>query len=32
MQTLSDRYATQIFGLGMGAVFVVILILKAVSY
>jgi hypothetical protein len=32
MQTLSDRYATQIFGLAMGAVFVVTLILNVASY
>jgi hypothetical protein len=32
MQTLSDRYATQIFGLAMGAVFGAMLILNAASY
>ena len=32
METFSDRYATQIFGLAMGAVFVTMLILNAVSY
>jgi tetrahydromethanopterin S-methyltransferase subunit F len=32
MQTSSDRYTTQIFGLAMGAVFAVMLILNAVSY
>jgi tetrahydromethanopterin S-methyltransferase subunit F len=32
METLSDRYATQIFGLAIGAVFAVMLILNAVSY
>jgi hypothetical protein len=32
MQTLSDRYATQIFGLAMAAVFAAMLILNAVSY
>ena len=32
MQTLSDRYATQIFGLAMGAVFAAMLILTAASY
>jgi hypothetical protein len=32
MQTLSERYATQIFGLAMGAVFAAMLILSAVSY
>ena len=32
MQTFSDRYATPIFGLGMFAVFVAMLILNAVSY
>ena len=32
MQALSDRHATQIFGLAMGAVFAVMLILSAASY
>jgi tetrahydromethanopterin S-methyltransferase subunit F len=32
MRTLSERYATQIFGLAMGAVFAAMLILNAVSY
>jgi tetrahydromethanopterin S-methyltransferase subunit F len=32
MQALSERYATQIFGLAMGAVFAAMLILNAVSY
>jgi tetrahydromethanopterin S-methyltransferase subunit F len=32
MQTLTERYATQIFGLAMGAVFAAMLILNAVSY
>jgi tetrahydromethanopterin S-methyltransferase subunit F len=32
MQTLSERYATQIFGLAMGVVFAAMLILNAVSY
>jgi tetrahydromethanopterin S-methyltransferase subunit F len=32
MQTFSDRHATQIFGLAMGAVFAAMLILNAVSY
>jgi tetrahydromethanopterin S-methyltransferase subunit F len=32
MQTFSDRYTTQIFGLAMGAVFAVMLILNALSY
>jgi tetrahydromethanopterin S-methyltransferase subunit F len=31
MQAFSDRYATQIFGLAMGAVFAAMLILNAVS-
>jgi hypothetical protein len=31
MQTLSDRFATQIFGLAMGVVFVTVLILSAAS-
>jgi tetrahydromethanopterin S-methyltransferase subunit F len=32
MQTLTERYATQIFGLAIGAVFAAMLILNAVSY
>jgi hypothetical protein len=32
VQVLSDRYATQIFGLAMGAVFAAMLILSAASY
>jgi tetrahydromethanopterin S-methyltransferase subunit F len=32
MQTFSERHVTQIFGLAMGAVFVAVLILNAVSY
>jgi hypothetical protein len=31
MQAFSDRYASQIFGLAMGAVFATMLILNAVS-
>jgi tetrahydromethanopterin S-methyltransferase subunit F len=32
METFSGRYATQMFGLAMGAVFAAILILNAASY
>jgi hypothetical protein len=32
MPAFSDRYATQIFGLAMGAVFAAMLILNAASY
>jgi tetrahydromethanopterin S-methyltransferase subunit F len=32
MEALSDRYATRIFGLAMGAVFAAMLILNALSY